>query len=182
MNCNTQNANAGRGNPSATGFLRPKKCGIFKTRYFELVELIIPLNGVVQGARVAFTDQPQLRTQADQKITIELLETFSNQVVPLSSTGNPVATPAQIKNAFLTLNIWGYEFLRLIPVPGFNRILPDTTAGANFVPANQFMFTLDDISRIDFTKSYVTFGATAAAAQFSYLFGFHYMMEPDKQG
>jgi hypothetical protein len=183
MNCETNNPMVfGKGNPNATGYLRKKNCGEFKTRYFELVELIIGLNFAVQGAKVAFVDQAQLRSQPDQRITIIALETFSNQVVPLTPTGNPVATPAQIKNAFLTLNVYSYDFLNKMPLAMINRIFGDTTLAANFVPYQERIFQLDDVERIDFTKSSVTFASTAAAAQFSYLFGFHYLMSPDKQG
>jgi hypothetical protein len=169
----------GTANPSASGFYQ-RKTSQFRTRYFELVELIIGANSQVLNAQAKFTDQSQLRDDSTQQIFLKAIETYSNQVVPVSPTGNPVATPAQIEAALLNLNINSYDYLHLLPLGMLNRIYGDQTTAANFVPFVQQLFLLDDITKVIWPKSYVQFASGAGDnAVFSYLFGVHYEKIPD---
>ena len=171
--------NTGTPNTSASGFY-PKKAGQFRTRYFELVELIIPANQQVLNAQVKFEDQSQLRDDTTQAIYIEALETYSNQAVPFAPSGNPVATPVQIESGLLNLNVNSNDYLHLLPLAMLNRIYGDQTTAANFAPFIQQVFQLDSITKIIWPKSYVQFTQGGGAnAAFSYLFGVHYKKIPD---
>lgn len=148
-----------------------KKTTMNKTTKYQLVELQIPAAGAA-GQRFYFQDQPQLRSQSGRMIIIESIETFSDQAVPQSPlSNNPGPTVAQLTSAFLVLNIAGYEDLQLIPMAALNRVYADT--GAGFVPFVHDLFTLADLYRVDWTKSYVQLAAAAGTA-FAFLFGVRY--------
>lgn len=144
-----------------------------RTKRYELVELQVPAN--TSGTKVQFTDIPQLRTQTNQTITIQAIETFSNQAVTTSPTGIAVATPTQIKSAFLVLNVQGEENIFRIPLPQLNRVIPDQITAANYVPSVDQLQQFEMLQMVDWTKSYVQF-ATAPnnVSAFSFLFGVHY--------
>lgn len=153
---------------------------MFRTKRFQLVELIITAAVTGNNSTVYFQNQPQLQSiQGDRKIYIKSIETYSSKAIAKSplTAGNTTATPADIINAVLTLSVKGEESLRQIPLCDLNRTIADT--GANYAPAVWQQFLLKNIFEVDWTKSYVTVLSTPAAAPFSYLFGVHYDYEPD---
>lgn len=153
---------------------------MFRTKRFQLVELIIAATVAGNNQQVYFQNQPQLQSVlGDRTIYIKAIQTYSDQALALSplTSGSAVATAGDIANGVLTLCVKGEESLRQIPLADLNRIFSDT--GAAFAPYNWEPFYLKNLFEVDWTKSYVTLVATPAAAPFSYLFGVHYDYEPD---
>jgi hypothetical protein len=153
---------------------------MFRTKRFQLVELIVTATIVGNNQNVYFQNQPQLQSVlGDRTIYIKKIETYTNKALALSplTSGNGVATPADIINGVLTLCVKGEEQLRQIPLADLNRVFADT--GAAFAPFVWEGFYVKNLYEVDWTKSYVTLVATPAAAPFSYLFGVHYDYEPD---
>lgn len=151
----------------------------FKCRKYQLVENIIPATAASAG-RFFFTDQPQLRSQTDQVVYIDAIETFSAQACTTSPLSNAAVAPvAAIRNAFLVLNVGGYEDLQYIPLAALNRVHADT--GAVFAPFVRDLFGLDSLIKVDWSKSYVQLPAAPAAPPFAYLFGVYYrIFKPDR--
>lgn len=134
-----------------------------KTSKYQLVELVCAPNTVNRGI---FTDQPQLRTK-----TLQAIETFSAEAVPVSPAGNPVIANADFKKSFLVLNEAGTDKEVYIPLCQLNRISPDQTT--NVVAGVQHLAEFEGL-QVDWSKSYVQFSAAPATTQFSILFGVHY--------
>lgn len=146
---------------------------------FELVELLVSTSITGNNVDIYFTQQPQLQTIVnDKQIYVKGIETFSNGALTTSplTSGNPVATPADIQNATLTLVVEGTETLKRIPLALLNRSF--ATGGA-FVPLASNLFMLKNIFEVNWVKSYVTVVLAPASVPFSYLFGVHYEYAPD---
>lgn len=153
---------------------------MFRTKMFQLVEVVIGAAVVSANAQVLIPNQPQLQTvQGDKQVFVKGIETFTNQAVPVSplTTANPVATPAQLKNAVLTLVVKGTENLKQIPLAILNRTFADQTTAANYAPYTWQLFLLKDIYEVDWSKSYITLVAAPSGQPYSYLLGVHYDYE-----
>lgn len=138
-----------------------------KTTKYQLLELQIPIAGA--GQRIYFQDQPQLRSQSGTTVFIESIETFGITALALSPfSANTVATLADIINGVLVLNVGGYEDIQAVPLALLNRVNDHAT-----IPFSWDLFTLNDLYKVDWTKSYVQIQAANAAA-FSYIFGVRY--------
>lgn len=142
---------------------------------YQLVELQVPAAGLGAGQRLYFQDQPQLRTQINQLVIIKAIETFNVLAVAKSPSGVTVAAAADLANAFLVLNVAGTEEMQYIPLSVLNRVNV-FTAGTSFV---NDLFSLDYQYQIDWTKSYLQFGA-AQSNIVSFIFGVYYQYEPTK--
>lgn len=149
-----------------------------KAKRFQLVTSVTPAGGLGAGARLYFQDQPQLRTQLNQLVVIKAVEFFDVNACSVSPSGGAVATDAQMKNAFLVLNIKGTEQLQYIPLVALKRV--NTTfdlVGGNLASFVMELFELADQFEIDWTKSYIQFGAAVPAAV-NFLFGVYYEYVP----
>ena len=152
---------------------------------FQLVELIVGPSGVAPAANSStyLQQQPQLQSYLNGNVVyVKAIETFSDQAITTSplTSGNPVATAADIAAATLTLVVKGWESIKQVPLAMLNRMYSDT--GAGFVPFNQTqLFLLKDVFEIDWGKSYVTTQTAGATVPFSFLFGVHYSYEPDQE-
>jgi hypothetical protein len=149
---------------------------MFLVDKFQLVELIVGTGVTGNNQDVAFQQQTQLQSTGlqGQKVYIEAIETYSSTALAVSplTSGNPIASPADIANATLTLvEASDKEVKKDIPLANLNRTW--ATAGA-FVPPYQPLFTFFDTWAISWTKCYVTLVATAPVRPFSYLFGVYY--------
>jgi hypothetical protein len=141
------------------------------TTKYQLFEVPVPATAAA-GQRIYIGDQPQLRSQSGQQVTIQGIETFSNQALTRSPFSVNVApTAADIRNAILVINVAGFEDLQGIPLAVLNRIFAE--AGANFVPFADEQFLLNNLIRVDWTKSYVQLNAAPSGA-IAYLFGVRY--------
>lgn len=149
-----------------------------------MVELIVGA-GVTAMNPIYFQNQPQLQSVlGDKEVWIEAIETFSNQAIlssPLTA-GNAVATPRDIRNGVLVINVAGTDMYRYIPLAVLNRVLPDGTTAANVAPSVFDLFLLADLYKVDWTKSYVQVTTTPSALPFSYLFGVYYYFFPSDTG
>lgn len=142
-----------------------------KTTKYQSFELVCPA-AAAAGTRLYIGDQPQLRSQSGTMVIVESIETFSRAALAISPYSvNPLPLPADIANGVLVLNIAGYEDLQGIPLAVLNRVYSDT--GAGFAPFVQDQFLLNDLYKVDWTKSYVQLQA-APTGLISYLFGVRY--------
>lgn len=148
-----------------------------KGRKTTLVEATIPVNMTNQG-RVPFLDQPLLRTQGDQTVVIDAIEFFCVEALGISPISNLVTVPAaDIPNAVLVLNVNSFEDFRFIPLASLNRV--QTAAGTPFV---RDLFELDNVTKIDWTKSYVQYQAAPTTPNTSLLFQvFYRVLKPVKK-
>lgn len=145
------------------------------TKRYQLIELQVPAAGIGAGGRLYFQDQPQLRTQINQLVHIKAIDTFTNDSVTLSPSGIAVAPLAALKNAFLVLNVSGTEELQYIPLVSLNR----NAVVSGTVPFVVDQFMLENVFNIDWTKSYLQFGA-AQTGPISFLFGVNYSYVPQR--
>lgn len=140
-----------------------------KSTKFQLFEVAIPA-AAAAGQRIYIGDQPQLRSQSGQMVMIESIETFSNVALARSPFSTlTTALNADLLNAILVLNVGGFEDLQGIPFALLNRV-----QGA--VAPNVFcqdLFELNDLYRVDWTKSYIQLNAAPSGA-IAYLLGVRY--------
>jgi hypothetical protein len=143
--------------------------------YMEGVELIVtPGVGIGQ---VNFPDIPELRSDSEKDIIIRSLEVYPAEVLPLTFSGNPVATTAQVQNAFLTLYIYGENKVYRVPLIKFvNVYAGGTNAGS--------LFWTDELNqlenyKVDWTKSSLNFPSPITVeANLSFFFNVSYMKLP----
>lgn len=145
---------------------------------FQLVELVV--NAVGINLQVYFQQQPQLQsTTGSQNVWIKGIEVFSSAALPFSpiTTANPVATPADITNATLTIVESGTENKKQIPLARLNR---SYAQAPTFVPYPPPLFRFKNLYTVDWTKCYLTMvQASTTGTPFSYLFGVYYDYQPD---
>lgn len=147
----------------------------FRSKYFTTIEVKVPANALA-NKNFNFDTQSQVQTIiGDQRVLIEAIETFSiTQLTnsPLTSS-NPVAAAADITKAVLTLRFGSFEGMSQRPLASMCRGLPNT--GASYSPAVFELATFRDMTKIDWTKSYVTLVANATTlTTFSFVFGVYY--------
>lgn len=147
---------------------------LYRAKYTTLVEIKIPAGGQ-PNAQYPFETQQQLQTiMGDQRVIVEGIETYSNAALTNSplTTANPVAAPADIKNATLTLQFGTFQGIAQFPLASLCRIIPDT---GNYSPAVRDLVLFREMFRIDWTKSYITLTAAApTVTAFSYVFNVYY--------
>jgi hypothetical protein len=140
-----------------------------KIKRFELVEMTIPAGTT---GRVNFQTIPQLRNQANQTISIKSImvytvDSYANSQVTNSIPGFPLA---EILKCVLVLYVNGEESVKMVPLAQLINI--QGTAGI----ANQMQITpFDDLTNVDFDKSYVQFNAAAANTPYVIPFGITYL-------
>jgi hypothetical protein len=151
-----------------------------KTPMFQLVELIIPATVTGFNQTTYFQQQPQLQSiTGSRTVYIKAIDVITNQALAFSplTSGSPVASPADIQNGVLVLNIAGTLMFQNIPLALMNRVIQSPGAAC---PSVYDLFQLKNIWEVDWTKSYVTTVNAPTDNPFSYLFGIHYSYEPDE--
>jgi hypothetical protein len=142
---------------------------------FLSVELPVPVG--FTGGKVNFTDTQttMMRSDGDKDAVIYSIRTYHNLSLPLSVGGNPVATPAQVKNTFLTLYILGNEQLKDLSLQDF---LNQQDGASDNWNARDFFYTAP--LRVDWTNSFVQFATpgTVDTAAYSFIFEFEYEWLP----
>lgn len=146
-----------------------------------LVELPINANvGAFQN--VYFQNQPQLQSvSGDRQVYIVGIETYSSLHMSGSplTPGNPIASPADIINATLTLSIAGtLNFLQIPLVSLVRNMVDNNTSEVNNVHVLD-VFRIRDTYKVDWTKSYVQTINAPGDAQFSYIFNVYYQYDND---
>jgi hypothetical protein len=141
----------------------------------EGVELIVPVGAGI--GQVNFPDIPELRSDSEKDIIIRSMEVFPGEIVPNTFSGNPVATTAQIQNAFITLYIYGENKVYRVPLVKFVNLYAGGTNAAALFWTND----LNELCnyKVDWTKSFLSFPTPLTVeAQFSFLFNMGYMKLP----
>lgn len=140
-----------------------------KIKRFELVELTVPANST---GRVGFNTIPQLRNQSNQTIQIKSIKVYVDTVYANSQVTNSVVgmAAAELPKAVLVLYVNGEESIKMIPLAQLNNIydLPGSPYQQNF---SEF----DDLTNVDFDKSYVQFNAASAGTVYVIPFGITYL-------
>lgn len=143
-----------------------------------MIEIPVPAAGVGINGKIPIQDQPQLRTQSDQIVVLQSIQSFDVVAVPLTPTGATVPSVAQLSAAFLVLNIYGYENLQYIPLNLLNNIQSSDTSVQRFFTNR--LFELNQQFRVDWTKSFIlTTAAIGAGSGVSFLLGVNYYVMPD---
>ena len=163
----------------ATGF--NKKDTMFKSRYFQLVELTC--NAASGNQDTYFQQQPQLQSiTGDKVIFIKAIEAYTaNDIIKSPFTpGQTVAAAVDLSNALLTLRVKGTDLIKQIPLTRLNPTL--SNGGQSSAAFN--LWLLQNQYEIDWTQSRVTnilalgSGGTTAGP-LSYIFGIHYSYDAD---
>lgn len=143
-----------------------------KIKRYELVELG-GTAGIPNGStgQIFFTDQAQLRNQADQIIIITNIEVF-----PVSVQGASQFNPAiagfpvtEVPKATLNLYIGNELSVHLIPLAKLIHV-------NDFLSPSQFwMEGFDKLSEVSWDKSFVQFNAATAGGPYVIPFGVSYL-------
>lgn len=139
-----------------------------KIKRFELVELTVPANST---GRVGFNTIPQLRNQSNQTIQIKSIKIYLDTVYANSQVTNSVIgmAAAELPKAVLVLYVNGEESIKMIPLAQLNNI--DDLAA----PYQENFSEFDDLTNVDFDKSYVQFSAASAGTVYVIPFGITYL-------
>lgn len=142
-------------------------CSI-KVKRFELVELSIPASSL---GKINFQSIPQLRNQANQEIVIKNIFCFTDATYGHSqqSPSIPGLPVADLKKAALVLYINGEESTRLIPL-AFLVQQDDQTN-----PYQPEIVSFDELTNVDFDKSYVQFNEASDDSPYIIPFGINYI-------
>lgn len=143
---------------------------------FQFVEVQVE-QAYSAGGKLWIKDQPQLRTQTDQLVIIEAMETYDITTLAVSPALRTMPTTAQLANVVLVLNIMGYENLQYIPMNKLNSISSSDTSVQRLWNVDG-KFEFDQLWGVDWTKSYLQFGASQAAG-ISFGLGVYYRVVPN---
>lgn len=150
---------------------------MFRSKASQLIELIIPA-GYAANQFFYFQNQPQLQSvRGDRMVYIQAISVYNSNHLTASplTAGNNVASPTDITNGVLTLNVAGTLLYQQIPLVDLVRTAVDNqTAAAVGNARNHDLFLFRDLFEVDWTKSYVQTLTTIADGPFSYLFNVHY--------
>lgn len=151
---------------------------MFKTKKFQLVELIVPAGVTGANSQIYFQNQPQLQSiSGDRRVYIKEIEAYTADTLvgsPLSN-GNTMVTAADIFNAVLICSIDAENAVNQIPLSKLCNVV----APGSFTPNNYDPFILKNTWRMDWTKSYLQVITAPINLPKSYVFGVHYDYEPD---
>jgi hypothetical protein len=143
----------------------------------RIMSLELPVPAGFLGTKINFTDTQTtlMRSDGDKDVCIYSIVAYHNISLPLSVGGNAVATPAQVKNAFLTLYILGNQQINQVSL---QRFLNQQDGANDNWNAREYPFTAP--LRVDWTNSFVELATpgTADTAAYSYLFEFEYEWLP----
>lgn len=142
---------------------------------FLSVEL--PVAAGFTGGKINFTDTQtsMMRSDGDKDVCIYSITSYHVGSLPLSVNGNPVATEAQVANAFLTLYVLGNEMLKQFSL---RRFLNQQNAAADDYNAREYFNTAP--LRVDWTNSFVELATpgTEDTDAYSFIFEFEYEWLP----
>lgn len=146
-----------------------------KARRYQLVELQV-VTALAAGNQLYFQDQPQLRTQPNQLVIVDSIESYNRECVAVAPSGTQTTTAAQNAVCFLVLNIAGTDEMKYIPI---NRLNALQLPGSLTIPSVNEPLLLDELTKIDWTKSYVLAqGAVAANTSFQFGVFYRYQSQP----
>jgi hypothetical protein len=144
-----------------------------RIKRYEMIELGAASGGIPTGqtGRFNFLDQPQLRNQPNQVIIIRDIEIFPVTSYAASQyTNGVVGLPiAEIAKVVLVLYINGEESVKYIPLAKLNHIQDATPA-----VFQQALQGFDNLSNVDWDKSYVQYNSASANGPYIIPFGITY--------
>jgi len=144
-----------------------------KIKRLELVELTVP--GGATG-RVTFQTIPQLRNQANQVIIIKSISVFDIYSYAYSQVTNSI--PGMDYNewykAVLVLYVNGEESIKMIPLTMLSAVATTALSGQP-IPYLNNILSFDDLTNVDWDKSYVQFNQPAAASTYVIPFAITYI-------
>lgn len=144
----------------------------------SLIEVVIPItfNGTLQ--KVKFQNQETLMSVTGKDVFIKAIEVLSNDFMSSSplTAGVPVASPADIQNATMTLSAENDIFMDQCPLPDLVRL----RSNLGSTPFSNQLFLLDDVNDVDWTKCFITVILAPIALPISYLINVHYGYERRK--
>lgn len=146
---------------------------------YDKVEVTIPNNYTSNYINVP--DQPQLRSDQDQDIIIQAIETFTQFDQALSDTGKTMPTVAQLVDTMLVLYIDGEESVFNVPLVQLHRAIAVDGSGDQ-VPYVRDLQTFDNV-QVSWDKCKLFNPAnlgwnTGGSGTFSFMLGIHYMKLP----
>ena len=147
-----------------------------KLTRFQLIEVAVPAAGLAVGQRLYIPDQPQLRTQTNQIIILKRLQPYDNVTNPTTPSGAATVTVANLASSYLVINVAGTETMQFIPFVNLVNTVTTSTAVQRSYSNSQRL--INNITRVDWTKSYIQVGS-AIAAGVSYMIGVDYVSLPD---
>ena len=139
-------------NPEPLFFTFNKNKMAFKTLKSEFVEVQIPgVSAGQTGTRWYFPDLPKLRY-----VSVQAIETYTNEDLTTTMQGNAVITPAIFRNAYLSLYANERQDLWRIPFPALHRTQSSTTS--------TFVRSLFEMAgqKVTWEKSYIELAAAPA--------------------
>lgn len=131
------------------------------------------------GQFYKFQNQQLLQSvMGGQRVNIFAVTAYaSNSVsVPPINQTNAMATVADVKGAFLTLQILGTERIKLFPL---GQMMTIWTGDTDAAPFTIQPLVLTGVWGVDWTQSGVTTAAAAHAVNTSYVFGIWYDFSDD---
>ena len=146
------------------------------TTRFQMIEIPVGTVALGVGARLKVPDQPQLRTQTNQIIVLQQLQTWDGVVIPNTPSGATNATVAAYSVSYLVLNVFGIETNLYIPLTAMNITSSTDTAVQRGYSNTPFRF--NNITKVDWSKSFIQFGAVVQPNQ-TFMIGVWYYVVPD---
>ena len=141
-----------------------------------MIEIPVPAQGLGVGARLYIPDQPQLRTQTNQIVIIQRLQSYDVVTSPRTPSGAVVVDETVLGSSYLVLNVFGTETVQFLPfVDLVNTATTDTGVQRSY---NNNGAVFNNITKVDWSKSYIQVGAAVAAGA-SYLLRVDYIRLPD---
>lgn len=140
----------------------------FRQGPFEIVEIKI----TTATQTVNFPDVPQLRNDANQAITIKAIEVVTDNVLTNSISDNTLVTApvTELVKATLILYDDRWNKIYLMPLLFLNDVQSEW---GNFIPFQQKIREFNDLRRVDWNKSQISFVA-APTPSYSIMLGVSY--------
>lgn len=135
-----------------------------KTNLFQLIEIAVT---AASTQRIYLGDQPQLRQQAGQTISILKILTYPPAVMSVTPSG---ATPAPVTElAKATLVLYSESEEKVFQLPLLSLVEAQNASSPFVDEVTEF-----DSLKVDFAKSYIQMGSAVAGAPYSFALGISY--------
>lgn len=147
----------------------------FKSKRHQTIYVPIAANATA-GQTFPIPQQNLLQDiEGNEPVYIRRIDAYCTTTISgiPNQIGLPVATPADLINAVLTLRVQATDQWHWLPLAIMN---PYNSDAANYVPSVQDPFLLADTTTIDWGQSYITLLEDApTTSAFGYVFGVHFL-------
>jgi hypothetical protein len=141
------------------------------TERYALIEVQVPAN--LTGVITPINDQPYLRSDSNQDIAIQAIETYTVSDIAISPLGAAVVSEVNLAKSYLKLYVDGLNYIDLVPLIRLRNT--DTNSAATPFSWNQFR--LKNLQVI-WDKCTIVAGSQyngGANTAFSFLLGVHFI-------